>query len=395
MKIADNVALINPSADREYRALFTHMLRHPNFELLGPFDQARLIDLAAQLKTANIRDLVSLLTTTQPGTKLPVLLNRDFTESPAGADHPPLLGKTLLQNLLNFAQPDTELKTVNGVDFNQERTTLLLEMLQECNRFNLVDQSDNPTCAATTLEHCAAWNNPSELVRISSGLFSGNSSPMTKHGDGLFPLEDAYHADPSGRTRIERVFQSAFMDLGGRKEHGQKWRYDSTANVFFNSEHPAETRDGGLGPAGTAAIFDSFYGIKHQVVINTGTPAKAAAVLDAMIDATKAGEPPRRVILCLDVPPEARDGKVEGHAVMVLGVDHQTKIQERSIVGENRLLFRNPWGATREPNGTIQHGGIRIDDGQHGLCSVKFDDLKHNGQHQVSWSIIQPARSAR
>ncbi len=260
-------------------------------------------------------------------------------------------GQTLLQNLATLAEQPLNAAIPGGWEAHQGlMDSVLLEVtFPEEN----VDQSVYGTCTVTSMQYELCRDNPSEYVRLISGL-TGTSGSATMMGGDALVLQTRYfesHLEGDSRSLSEAIFQAAAMEYG----NGER-TYDESIDHHFEPDGGDGGR--GLGADGQAQLLSQLFGVEYAVyrpppLGGFFTPDFALDLLEG-VD-THGDAPPIIVSLTLT----HADGTESGHA---LTFDH---------VANGRVYLRNPWGAGT-PLDTM---GLTLEDPATGLYSVSVEEF--------------------
>ncbi|MBK7861428.1 MAG: hypothetical protein IPJ65_22995 [Archangiaceae bacterium] len=221
--------------------------------------------------------------------------------------------QTTLDGLQTLAtQPLAE-----GVD----RFTLVSDVVQELAVPEAIAQQNFGTCAPTSLEIQLARDNPSEYVRLVSGLASPDASVTTKGGDTL-KVEAGALTDPSPRSLSQRLLAPALMELGNGTNENYVDGQD--ANVDANGKPVG----GGLTVEGVDLVLESLYGRDFTFASDLTSPESKAQAIDFIAAEVNHGR---------SVPVGMAWGEGDGgHELLCTGTEERD--------GELYFELVNPWG---------------------------------------------------
>lgn len=212
-------------------------------------------------------------------------------------------------------------KLAAGID----RQQLLADTVQEVCAPGAISQGQKNTCVATSIGIKVATDDPTEYVRLISGLASPEGSVVTKGGATL-QREPKMPMQGDGRALTQQLLAPAFMELGnGLLDYdngsatgsGDDWN-----RLFGHKVHP------GMAPFEAKTLLEAVTGESWKSVY--ALPSKTKA-LDAMEAQLAAGQSVP-VLLALEL--------TAWHGVLVTG----TETRE----GVEYVKLQNPWGQEQE-----------------------------------------------
>lgn len=157
------------------------------------------------------------------------------------------LSEDLLESLLTLdAQP-----LAPGIDGK----ALLADALEEIEDPATINQQKQNTCGATSAQIFLAKSQPTEYLRLLSGLASPEGKVLTRGGDEIERKED-WSAEDGGRTLSSRLLQPAFMELSNGK-----LTYDNTKDWHSRWKVPVYP---GVMPDDEARLMTSLTGRKYE-----------------------------------------------------------------------------------------------------------------------------------
>lgn len=211
-----------------------------------------------------------------------------------------------------------------------------------------INQHDRGTCTVTTLEFLHARSQPADYTRLLCGLLGNQGKVAFQGGDFLHRNATGVDPDNSGRSHVDRVYQSSMMNAA----------YQGIA-LYNNSDDSFYTLAGRQYRG--SGLFD-----KHVDYLMTQTLGKSTKVMnfenDPKIfeaDLRRARSLGHEVYVSLSWSPDPGD-KHSSHALAF----------ERFQGDE--VLLRNPWG-DGESGG--DNGPPRQVVGAHGEISMKRADF--------------------
>jgi len=218
------------------------------------------------------------------------------------------------------------------------------------------NQRDRGTCAPTTVEYIHAKNQPSDYARTVTGLFSEKGDVRLRNGDTLHRNASGLGPDNSGRTSVDRIYQSSMMDYAD----GDKMTYDNARDKHINAD--GSVAHSGMYTNEKRKSMEAVTGEGHE---STGYDDKKFGFFGLkrftlerdMMHELQEGRNPN-VSMVWDKNPGARD---TNHALSVDRIDG------------DYVYLRNPWG-DNEKGGS--NGPPReVVDPKTGLVRMKKDDF--------------------
>ena len=234
------------------------------------------------------------------------------------------------------------------------------QVVQEAADPGLIAQGKQRTCGATTVEYLLAKENPAEFVRLAAGLASPTGKVKMaggKEADAI--VTDSVKLDASGRSDVDRLLQSAFMDKGRLFSF---WHYNNPTDsgsflpaidIPFSDLHSGWsdfTYDiNGLFPTELPNILKQALGEKYDMKMISFTndwlqqikaslaQGKMVPVLTDYTSSTSIMSIPRQITNDL-------------HYLAVVGIDEKNQT----------ITLRNPWGAKEQagPNDDPDFGPL-------------------------------------
>lgn len=212
-------------------------------------------------------------------------------------------GGTLLEQLATAADPNTPM--VEGLD----RGAFLCDLVQELATPSAINQGSVGTCAPTTIAIDLAMQNPAEYARIALGLASPSGEVELAGGQTLTREEGTILDDGKGRSNVQRLMGSAFMELGNGDRD------------YINS-----TEDGdGAWSKDLDVLYEAVWGrpMSDKRLTTDEQRADAMDIIDTQLESGR------------NVPVALSWG--EGyHKVLVTGTE--------VIDGQEYVTYTNPWG---------------------------------------------------
>jgi hypothetical protein len=212
-------------------------------------------------------------------------------------------GGNLLQQLATAADPNTPM--VEGLD----RGAFLCDLVQELATPSAINQGSVGTCAPTTIAIDLALQNPAEYARIALGLASPSGEVELAGGQTLTREEGTVLDDGKGRSNVQRLMGSAFMEMA------------NGARDYVNSTEEGD----GAWSNDLDVLNEAVWGrpMSDKRLTTDEQRANAMDVIDTQLEAG------RNVPVALSWG----DGY---HKVLVTGTEE--------INGEEYVTYINPWG---------------------------------------------------
>jgi hypothetical protein len=355
--------LSRPAADPDALAALRPL---PNFASLAPEQQAKACEIFPKLDPDGRSHLADLVNRTMPGGK-PALLDTDSQ------------GGTLLDSLHKIATgPLAPEFLANGVT----RYSLLSSIAQEAATPGEINQSHRGTCTVTSMQYMLSKKNPAEYVRLMQGLISPGGTAPLRNGEALTRVPDSIAPDDATtRSASERLFQSAMMD------------YCNGSEVYKNLD---DLKTGGLDTdesqeRGLNALFGGTF---RACSFRHATPDEEKATHDAWEELSadernewrqKSNAAPSMMLpeefyareqLMQKLRELPSEGALAGisYGRFDTSAGHDVVIEK---LENDRIYFRNPWGARDQPNGTVlfKTPDCRLEDNKTGLESMSCEDF--------------------
>jgi hypothetical protein len=219
-------------------------------------------------------------------------------------------------------------------------------------------QGNRGTCAAATVEYMLARKNPSEYVRVATGLSSPQGVVDLASGKPVARAADCIPEDNSGRTALNRVVQAAFMNSEGLTAGSGQYsniadRFQNVHSTGWNPFSRFKPKVEGLVPKQVQDLAGNALGNRYVEVFHEGQdPYQALPMIDR---ATRA---PGN-----DGVPVSMQWDDARHRILVTGVEN------------GRVYFRNPWGQRNSGNANDRLYGVDHQIGQDGLESIPIGDF--------------------
>lgn len=287
-------------------------------------------------------------------------------------------GHDLLAELHDMSRQDMAV----GLD----RDTVMAQAIVEATHPGAtICQGNRGTCAATTVQYLLARKNPAEFVRVAAGLTRPAGEVALAGGLTARRIDDSVAEDHSGRTALDRIVQSSFMEAAaGDKGFGH---YSNERNGFvLPAPHPppgpvgwnlyggpVASQDGpwpwgeqvhcGLLPEHTQRLAEAALGQPYQEIYQEGAGDRQAA-LRTMEEALRGGSDP--------LPVSMQWGTYR----------HRVAVTE---IRDGRVHFRNPWG---EPPPEARRDGLLCPD--HKVGEGGIESMSENEFAEQMRSVIVP-----
>lgn len=257
-------------------------------------------------------------------------------------------GQTTLQHL---DQLDRQ-KVPSQVD----KPTAYRELVANLAEPGIISQRDRGTCAPTSVEYQHSKNQPSDYARVVTGLLSEKGEVRMNNGDTLVRNASGLGHDNSGRTSVDRIYQSSMMEYG----NGDKLTYNNATDQHIKAD----------GTVSHEGMFSgekqrSLHAVTGQAQEITGYDNNKTGIFGIkrftlerdMQHELREGRNPS-VSMVWDTNPGARD---RNHALTVDRIDG------------DYVYLRNPWGVTEDGKG---NGPPReVVPGQTGQVRMRKDDF--------------------
>ncbi len=257
-------------------------------------------------------------------------------------------GATTLQHLDQFDRQ----KVAPGLDKAEGYRELVGNIAEPGN----TNQRARGTCAPTTVEFVHAKNQPSDYARTVTGLFSEKGEVRMNNGDTLKRNASGLPADNSGRTSVDRLYQSSMMDYAD----GDKITYDNQKDQHLKADGTKSHSGMFLNEVNRsmAAVTGENASTKGYDPNRPGIFGIRRFALDRDLQhELKEGRNPS-VAMVWDKNPGARDAS---HALAVTKMDG------------DYVYLRNPWG--NDEKGGSNGPPREVVDPNTGLVRMKKDDF--------------------
>lgn len=223
-------------------------------------------------------------------------------------------GGILLDTLLTLSTQ----KLANGLD----RATLIDELANAISIPEMIHQGARGACVVTSIEYTLAKRNPAEFARLVTGLTGEKGSVVMANGRTLKRNDSGLAKDNSGRSNIDRIFQSSLQDYA----NGDLYGYDNTIDNDTSILTGYLDRGAGLsardGAKGAGAVLGKAYEANGYV----DSPAERASFTKKVQKALRQGDP---------VFVGMRFG----------GTGHELALTE---ISGGQVKLWNPWGANED-----------------------------------------------
>ncbi|MBS2036998.1 hypothetical protein JST97_18555 [bacterium] len=277
----------------------------------------------------------------------------------ADANFLKILGNGRLMN--KDKQGQTTLQHLEQLDRQRvpsqvDKPTAYRELVANIAEPGNTNQRDRGTCAPTSVEYLHAKNQPSDYARTVTGLLSEKGEVRMNNGDILRRNASGLGPDDSGRTSVDRIYQSSMMDYAD----GDKLTYNNATDQHVDAH--GNNHHSGMFSEEKRRSLDAITGQKNDVRgyddNKTGIFGIRRFTLERdMMHELHEGRNPS-VSMVWDKNPGARDAN---HALTVERIDG------------DYIYLRNPWG-NDEKGGT--NGPPReVVDPKTGVVRMKKDDF--------------------
>ncbi|MBN9416356.1 MAG: hypothetical protein J0I12_13010 [Candidatus Eremiobacteraeota bacterium] len=257
-------------------------------------------------------------------------------------------GQTTLQHL---DQLDRQ-KVPKEVD----KPTAYRELVANIAEPGNTNQRGRGTCAPTSVEYVHVKNQPSDYARVVTGLLSEKGEVRMNNGETMKRNASGLGPDNSGRTSVDRIYQSSMMDYAD----GDKMTYNNQTDQHVGADGKNSHQGMYLNEEAKAlnAVTGERQTSRGVDPNNTGFMGIRRFTTDR--DLRHELSEGRNPIVCMtwDQSPGARD---KDHALTITKMDG------------DYVYLRNPWG-NDEKGGT--NGPPReVVDPNTGLVRMKKDDF--------------------
>ncbi|MHB8875409.1 MAG: hypothetical protein ACYC8T_17125 [Myxococcaceae bacterium] len=303
-----------------------YVVTSPAWAKLDDTQRAQLCNVIGSADTRGLLSLTELCRTDK-------LLDKDSA------------GNTLVANLSALATQPLNAAIEEGIEGGGvTREEILSSVLNEVARPYNVNQGFNLTCTATAMQYELARDQPAEYARLMAGL-TGTEGKVEMRGGGTLELQKEYltPATWDDRSPSEVMFQSAAMEYANGFE-----TYDAKTDTSTRLDG---TTHGGLFNNQQDKLLGALFGTSYK----SWDKSDADEQLEFLKQYQPGGTNPP-VILNLALP--------YNHALTF----------ERAENG--RIYFRDPYGPTADPDGTVRGNGVRVEDRSTGLYSVTEEEYK-------------------
>ena len=255
-------------------------------------------------------------------------------------------GQTTLHHLDQFDRQ----KVPAGID----KATSYRELVGNIAEPGNTNQRQRGTCGPTTVEYIHVKNQPADYARTVTGLFSEKGDVRLNNGDTLRRNASGLGPDNSGRTSVDRIYQSSMMEYA----NGDKMTYDNARDKHINADGSEAHR--GMYDKEVVTARNAVSGESHDSRgynnNKTGIFGIKRFTLERdMMHELKEGRNPS-VSMGWDKNPGARDSN------HLLSVDR--------IEGDY-VYLRNPWG--NDEKGTNNGPTREVVDPNTGMVRMKKD----------------------
>lgn len=204
-----------------------------------------------------------------------------------------------------------------------------------------MSQGTKMTCSAATVSYQLARRRPAEYVRLVCGLTWTGGQVQLASGTMARRVSGSLFDDGSGRSAVERLVQSALMQVGGTPKGNTT--YDALTDGFFDERK--QLVQTGMFPAEFAKLEEAVGEGRYTVI---DKPSRET-VLSAVVNGAE------------HVPVTmAWEGREE-HWVLARGVK------------DGRVFFHNPHGHRATDRVTLSSGDHHLHDG--GIESLPVDEF--------------------
>jgi hypothetical protein len=270
-----------------------------------------------------------------------------------------ILGNGRLMN--KDKQGQTTLQHLDQLDRQKvpaevDKPTAFRELVGNIAQPGNTNQRARGTCAPTSVEYLHAKNQPSDYARTVTGLLSEKGDVRMNNGDIMHRNASGLGPDNSGRTSVDRIYQSSMMDYAD----GDKLTYNNATDQHVDAN--GKDHHQGMFSSEKQRALDAITGQHNDVTgwdnNNTGVFGIRRFTLERdMMHELHEGRNPS-VSMVWDKNPGARDAN---HALTVDRIDG------------DYVYLRNPWG--NDEKGGSNGPPREVVDPNTGLVRMKKDDF--------------------
>lgn len=250
-------------------------------------------------------------------------------------------GKTTLDHLCELQGQELEFPLENGV--------VTSELLANLANPGEINQRNRGTCTVTTIEYFHCSQQPSDYTRLVKELVKKDAEAHFQTGKVCWTNPTGIKADDSGRSSVDRVYQSSMMQAA----YDGKALYNNHNDSFWTIGWTRQWRDSGLSHQYSSYLLDQTLGSKHEVMEYEGNQKRFEA------DILRAHNLGQQVFVAMRWSPD-KDDKHANHALAI-----------EKIEGD-KVYLRNPWG-DGETGG--DNGPPRELVGEHGQVVMSKSDF--------------------
>ena len=250
-------------------------------------------------------------------------------------------GKTTLDHLCELQGQEMELPLESGV--------VTSELLANLANPGEINQRNRGTCTVTTIEYFHCSQQPSDYTRLVKELVKKDAEAHFQTGKVCWTNPTGVKADDSGRSSVDRVYQSSMMQAA----YDGRALYNNHNDSFWTIGWTRQWRDSGLSHQYSGYLLDQTLGSKHEVMEYEGNQKRFEA------DILRAHNLGQTVFVAMRWSPD-KDDKHANHALAI-----------EKIAGD-KVYLRNPWG-DGETGG--DNGPPRELVGEHGQVVMSKSDF--------------------
>lgn len=222
-------------------------------------------------------------------------------------------GKTTLDHLREIqSQP---------LDGNFKRGVVVSELLANLHNPGEINQRNRGTCTVTTIEYFHASQQPSDYTRLVKELIGSEGKAHFQSGEVCWTNPTGLGEDNSGRSSVDRIYQSSMMQAAYKGIA----LYNNHNDSFWTRGWTRQFRDSGLFSHQSGYLMEQVLGKPTVVMEYEGNRKRFEA---DMIRALNLGQ---TVFVAMAWHPDPND-RDSNHALAVEKIEN------------GKVYLRNPWG---------------------------------------------------
>ena len=207
------------------------------------------------------------------------------------------------------------------LDENLKKGVVVSELLANIHQPGEINQRDRGTCTVTTIEYFHASQQPSDYARLVKELVHDDGKAHFQTGKVCWVNPTGVKEDSSGRSSVDRIYQSSMMQAA----YDGRALYNNLNDSFWTIGWTRQWRDSGLSHEHSGELMAKALGTPTQVMEYEGNQKRFEA------DIKRAHSLGQNVFVAMRWSPDA-DDKHANHALSI-----------EKIEGD-KVYLRNPWG---------------------------------------------------